>query len=61
MTGLLGRLGQRLGQGRVDQHGLDDVVSPEAAGHGHRQHRDELGGVPAHDGAAQHDAGGRDR
>src|SRR5690349_22151685 len=38
---------------------VDDVGDPQAGRHGQGDHRDELGGVAADDGPAQHHARGR--
>ncbi len=40
---LLGGLGQGLGQRRMDEERLNDVVDLEVGGDGQGQHRDELG------------------
>lgn len=43
---LLGRLGQRLGEGRVHQQAVGQIRHPQPGGNGDGEHRDQLGGVP---------------
>src|SRR5207249_803246 len=56
---LFGGVGDELGDGRVHHQALDEVGDLQVGGDRDRDHGDELGRVPADDGAAEHDAGGR--
>ncbi len=57
--GSLSRFGEGLGERRVDEERLEDVVDLEVGRDGEGDDRDQLGGVAADDRAAEHDAGGR--